>query len=238
VYVGLVKRVRLHLLGLLALTLGACGGAEPARSVPAATGVAPAAAGAAPTEPTFAAAMVSPLTKETPLQIVAVFAYEAGETLISPATELLGLIANPRAEGGFGKDPLRTLLLDPAPAPVKARRLLFVALGARSDFSLERVKAVGATAMRETIRLGVEHMAFAPIARDQGVTTLPPNDVAAAFVEAALVEYQVERRATPDKPVRLQDVTYEAGPPFIDAVTRAVAQGVAAAHTRVRESVP
>ena len=230
--------MRFHLLGLLALTLGACGGAEPPRSASAATGAAPDAPDASPAEPTFAAAMVSPLTKETPLQIVSVFAYEANETLIGPATELLGFIARPRTESAFGKEPLRTLLLDPAPASVKARRLLYVALGPRGDFSLERVKAVGATAMRETIRLGVDHMAFAPIARDQGVTSLTPDDVAAAFVEAALVEYQVERRGMPDKPILLQDVTYEAGPPFIAAVTQAVVQGVAAAHTRVRESVP
>jgi hypothetical protein len=213
-----MKRHRVHLLGLLA--------ARPAPS------------GAPPAEPAFAAAMVSPLTKETPLQVVSVFASEAGETLISPATELAGLIAKPRTEGGFGRDPLRTLLLDPAPASVKARRLLYVALGPRAEFSLDRVKAAGALAMRETLRLGVEHMAFAPIARDQGVTTLPPDDVAAAFVEAALVEYEAERRAAPDKPIPLKDVTYEAGPPFIDAVTRAVARGVEAAHARVRESVP
>jgi Cytosol aminopeptidase family, N-terminal domain len=181
--------------------------------------------------------MVGPLTKETPLQIVSVFSFEAGEALISPATELLGFIVHPRTEGGFGKEPLRTLLLDPVPAAIKARRLLYVALGSRGEFSLERVKALGTTAMRETIRLGVEHMAFAPIARDQGVTSLPPDDVAAAFVEGALVEYQAERRAS-NTPIPLQDVTYEAGPPFIEAVTRAVARGVEAAHARSRASAP
>ena len=92
--------------------------------------------------------------------------------------------------------------------------------------------------MRETIRLGAEHMAFAPIARDQGVTTLSPDAVAAAFVEAALVEYEAERRVAPDRPIPLKDVTYEAGPPFIDAVTRAVARGVDAAHAHRGESGP
>jgi Cytosol aminopeptidase family, N-terminal domain len=224
-----VQRPRVYLLGLLVLTLGACGGAEPARRAPS---------GATPAEPAIVAAMVSPLTKETPLQVVSVFASEAGETLISPATELVGLIAKARTEGGFGKDPLRTLLLDPAPAPVKARRLLYVALGPRGELSLDRIKAVGATAMREALRLGVDHMAFAPIARDQGVTSLPPDDVAAAFVEGALLEYEAERRAAPDKPILLKDVTYEAGPPFIEAVTRAVGRGVEAAHAHVLEGVP
>jgi hypothetical protein len=91
------------------------------------------------------------------------------------------------------------------------------------------VKEVGAAAMRETIRLGVSEMAFAPIVRDQGVTSLGPAEVAAAFVEAALVEYRREQRADPARPLPLRKVTYEAGPPFIEAVTKAVAHGVEAA---------
>ena len=71
----------------------------------------------------------------------------------------------------------------------------------------------------------MKHMAFAPVVHDQGVNTFPPDEVAAAFVETALVECAAERRAAPDKPISLKDVTYEAGPPFIDAVTRAVVRG-------------
>jgi hypothetical protein len=215
----------------VAVSLCACGGAQPPRASPTSTSP-------ALPEPSFAAAMVSPLTKETPLQIVAVFSFEVGETLLSPATELAAYVARPRTEGGFGKEPLRTLLLDPAPAPARARRLLYVALGQRAEFSLARVKEVGATAMRETVRMGVDHMAFAPIVRDQGVTAFAADEVAAAFVEGALVEYQAERRADPARPLSLRSVTYEAGPPFIDAVTRAVARGVEAAHATTLRAVP
>ncbi|APR80836.1 Peptidase M17, leucyl aminopeptidase-like protein [Minicystis rosea] len=222
------RLLSLGLFGLLTAALGGCGGAEPARSALPPTA----------NEPTIVAAMVSPLTKETPLQAVLVFAFDPSEKLISPATELLGFISKQRTEGGFGKEPQKTLLLDPAPAPAKAERLLYVAMGPRDAFSLDRVKAAGATVMRETIRLGVEHMAFAPIARDQGVTSLPPEDVAAAFIEGALVEYHAVRRATPDMPIALREVTFEAGAPFIDAVTQAVARGVAAAHARVQEGPP
>lgn len=221
----------------ISIALLACSGTEPQPASPVASS-APAAASPAPAEPAFAAAMISPLTKETPLQIVSIFSIEPGETLISPATELAAFVAKQRGEGGFGKEPLRTLLLDPAPAPTKARRLMYVALGPRADFTLARVKEVGATAMRETIRLGVDHMAFAPVVRDQGVTTLGADEVAAAFVEAALLEYHAERRADPAKPAALQDVTYEAGPPFIDAVTKAVARGVEAAHAKIPAAAP
>jgi hypothetical protein len=228
-----VHALRLFLAAAVAavVSLCACSGAEPPRAP--SSSVSPALP-----EPSFAAAMVSPLTKETPLQIVSVFSFEVGETLLSPATELAAFVARPRAEGGFGKEPLRTLLLDPAPAPTRARRLLYVALGHRADFTLARVREVGATAMRETVRMGVEQMAFAPVVRDQGVTAFAADEVAAAFVEGALVEYHAERRAEPARPMPLQSVTYEAGPPFIDAVTRAVARGVEAAHATTRRASP
>jgi hypothetical protein len=184
-------------------------------------------------EPAFAAMAVSPLTAEVPLQIVCVFAYEADETLVSPATELAGFIAKPRQDAAFGKEPLRTLLLSPAPAPTKAERLLYVALGPRAEFSLKRIRTVGETAMRETLKMKVEHMAFAPVVRDQGVTTLAAGDVAQAFVEGALVEFGSERRAAPASDFELRDVTYEAGPQFVESVSTAVARGVAAAHSEL-----
>ena len=70
--------------------------------------------------------------------------------------------------------------------------------------------------------------------RDQGVTTLGADQVAAAFVEGALVEWSTARRADPQAPLRLKEVTYEAGPAFIEAVKKAVPSGVEAAHARIR----
>jgi hypothetical protein len=91
--------------------------------------------------------------------------------------------------------------------------------------------------MRETLRLGVEQMAFAPVVRDQGVTTFPADQVAVAFVEGALVEWGNERRASPQAPAHLKAVTYEAGPTFIAAVKDAIPRGVAAAHARMQSAV-
>lgn len=187
-------------------------------------------------EPTFAAAMIGPLTKETPLQVVSMFSYEPGETLISPATELAAFIPDQRVSGGFGKEPLRTLLLEPPPPSIKAQRLLYVALGPRADFSVQRVREVGATAMHEALRLGVEQMAFAPVVRDQGVTTIGADQVAAAFIEGALVEWRTARSTDAQTPLRLKAVTFEAGPAFIQDVTKAVPTGIAAAHARMRSA--
>jgi hypothetical protein len=219
-----------YFLALISTTSACAGptpGAVPPASTPSASVVLPA------SEPAFAALAVSPLSSETPLQIVSIFAYEQDETLVSPATELAGFIAKPRQDAAFGKEPLRTLLLAPAPAPSKAKSLLYVALGPRAEFSLERVRTVGETAMRETLKMKVEHMAFAPIVRDQGVTTFAADDVAQAFVEGALVEFGSERRAAPASDFGLRDVTYEAGPQFVESVSKAVARGVAVAHAKL-----
>lgn len=213
-------------LFLFVSLLASCSGAQQSRD----PGTAARWAG----EPAFAAAMIGPLTKETPLQIVSLFSYEPGEALISPATELAQLVTAQRKSGDFGKEPLRTLLLEPKPDSIKAQRLLFIALGPRAEFSLARMREVGATAMHEALRLGVEHMAFAPVVRDQGVTAIGADQVAAAFVEGALVEWSTARRTDPQAPLRLKEVTYEAGPAFIEAVKKAVPSGVEAAHARIR----
>lgn len=225
---SVLRPLRSFLILTLLLTSAACSSTAQNK------GASPAASWAG--EPTFAAAMIGPLTKETPLQVVSVFSYEPGETLISPATELAAFIPEQRVSGGFGKEPLRTLMLDPPPPSIKAQRLLYIALGPRADFSLQRVREVGATALHEALRLGVEHMAFAPVVRDQGVTSIPADQVATAFIEGALVEWGTARRTDPQAPLRLKEVTYEAGPAFIADVTKAVPAGVEAAHARMRSA--
>jgi hypothetical protein len=52
-------------------------------------------------------------------------------------------------------------------------------------------------------------------------------------VEGALLEFGSEQRAAPASDLALRDVTYEAGPQFVESVSKAVARGVAAAHTEL-----
>jgi uncharacterized protein (DUF2062 family) len=214
---------------LFAAAVTACGAGSPAPSSPAATTSAESAAPLV-SEPTFEARAVGPLTNVTALQIVSIFPYEPGETLISPATEIGAFLSDARQHQGFGKDALRPMLVTPTPPTVKAGLLLAIAWGLRAEFSIERAKEMGHAAMRETIERGVGEMAYAPIARDQGVTSLAADRVAAAFVEGALAEFLTEQKADPRKAIGLKHVTYEAGPAFVDAVSKAVAEGVAAGH--------
>jgi len=210
---------------LVALGVAGCGAASIANTGDA---------GKSAREPVFEAEAVGPLTKVTQLQIVSVFSYEPGEQLLTPATEVASFLTDARVDKGYCREALRPLLVTPTPSSIKAGQLLVIAWGARSEFSVDRVKDVGRAAMRETIRMGVSDMAYAPIARDQGVTSLSADVVAAAFVEAALGELIDERAARAGDALALQHVTYEAGPQFVDAVSKAVARGVEAAHARRR----
>jgi hypothetical protein len=216
------------LLGVLCV---ACGGE--AAIAPTPTVSTSAGALTSPPEPVFEAEAVGPLTKATPLQIVSVFAYEPGEQLVTPATEIASFVSEARMSQGYGKEALRPLLVTPTPTAIKATQLMVIAWGPRSEFSAERAKEVGHAAMREALRMGVNEMAYAPIARDQGVTSLSADAVAAAFVEGALAEFLSERSATPAKPLNLRHVTYEAGPTFVESVSRATSRGVEAAHADV-----
>ena len=216
---------------LLAVLVAACHRPPaPAAALPTSGTVATAQA-----EPSFAARAVSPIAEATPLQVVSVFAYEPGEQLISPATEIASFVADARVKQGYGQQALQPLLVAPKPVSIKADRLLVIAWGKRSEFSLERVKEVGRTAMRETLKMGVDEMAYAPIARDQGVTSIAPGDVAAAFVEGALGEYLTERGVDPSALLRLRRGTFEAGPTFVDSVAKAIPRGVEAARAHASD---
>jgi len=214
------------LLVVLALLGAGCGAAAatPAKSASAA------ASPPASSEPVFEAEAVGPLTKVTALQVVSVFSYEPGEQLLTPATEIASFVADARMNQSYGKEALRPLLVTPTPATLKAAQLLVIAWGPRSEFSLTRAKAVGHSVMREALRMGVADLAYAPIARDQGVTSIAADEVAAAFVEGALAEFLEERAADPAKPFALKHVAYEAGPAFVQAVSKATSRGVDAAH--------
>ena len=211
---------------LVSFNVLACGGG----SAPAASTASSAAAGSTALEPVFEAQAIGPLTEATPLQIVSMFSYEQDEKLLTPATEIGAFVSDARTKQGFGRDALKSMVVTPTPTTIKADKLSVIAWGPRSEFSIARIKEMGHEAMREALQLNVESFAYAPIARDQGVTTLAADDVAAAFVEGALTEFFAERRAAPSTAPQLKHVTYEAGAQFVEAVGKAVARGVDAAR--------
>jgi hypothetical protein len=189
-------------------------------------------------EPDFEPRAVGPLDLETPLQMVSLFAYEPGEVLVSPAVELAAIVADARVKDGFGRVSMAALPVSPTPRHLKASQLLVLAWGPRAELTLSRVKEMGHAAMKEAIAREAEEFAYAPLLQDQGVTTLAPDAVAAAFMEGALDEYLDERRDTPVRIPRLQHVIYEATPATFDAVTAAAERGLSAAREGHKPPAP
>jgi hypothetical protein len=223
--VALRRTLPLTLLPSLVLA-SACAASPPATS---AIGVSPISNAQSdspsPDEPTFEARAVGPLTDATPLQIVSVFSYEPGETLLSPATEIASFVSDARTRHGFGKEALESMVVTPTPSTIKASQLLVIAWGPRSQFSLARAKEMGHAVMRAAIEHDVEDVAYAPIVRDQGVTTIPADAVAAAIAEGALAEFLTEQKTEPRKAIHLKQMTFEAGPAFVDVVSRGLESG-------------
>jgi hypothetical protein len=109
----------------------------------------------------------APSGQDTPLQVACVFEYVEGDLTTPPALPaalngmlhldqaLHGLITDLRRTGRFKGHALETLLIAPPAGEIPAHQLLLIGLGDRKAFSPELMKRVGATGMREALRLGV-----------------------------------------------------------------------------------
>src|SRR5262245_1993005 len=130
--------------------------------------------------------MEGPYTADVPLQVVCYFKYTPeGDKRMSGAPveldkKLGGVIASLRTRGEFVGDEGETLLLIPPRDSIKARALLLVGLGEEDALSQDVMERVGRVSLREAARLGVSQVAFAPLIRDQGNSTLDVGDVAGA----------------------------------------------------------
>jgi Cytosol aminopeptidase family, N-terminal domain len=145
-----------------------------------------------------------PATEVAPLQIACVFEYTEGDIFISPPAlpaelngmvhldkALNGLITEIRRSGKFSGHALESILIIPPKGTISASRLLLIGLGDRNDFNPDLMKEVGAVSMREALRLGVSHYAFASDVKDAGIAS-PTAEVAGNIVRGALSAYQTQ----------------------------------------------
>jgi hypothetical protein len=144
-----------------------------------------------------------PATEVAPLQVACVFEYTEGDIFTPPALPaelngmvhldkaLNGLITEIRRSGKFSGHALETLLITPPKGTISASRLLLIGMGDRNSFSPDRMKQVGAVSMREALRLGVRHYAFAADIKDAGIAS-PTAEVAGNIVRGALLAYQTQ----------------------------------------------
>ena len=115
------------------------------------------------------------------LQVACVFEYTEGDIFNAPAlpaqlngmvhldNALQGIITELRKTGKFTGHGLETLLITPPKGTFAARKLLLIGLGNRDQFTPDLMIGVGATAMREALRLGVTNFSFASDIKDAGI---------------------------------------------------------------------
>ena len=188
-----------------------------------------------PDGPTIKVRMQGPYDAEVPLQVVCYFKHKAaGDTTKGAAVtldeKLGGVIAALRNRGEFGGDEHETLLLDAPEGSIKADRLLLIGVGDEASLSVETMERVGRTALREASRLGTERVAFAPLLRDQGNSSLGVGDVERAVVRGMRLAYDTERRLGREglaAPYTLKEWVVEAGPAYFDETVTGVRNGIA-----------
>ena len=145
-----------------------------------------------------------PATESAPLQIACVFEYTEGDIFISPPAlpaaangmvhldeALNGIITDVRRSGRFAGHALETLLIIPPKGSISATRLLLIGLGDRNKFTPDLMIDVAAVSMREAMRLGVSHYAFAADVKDAGINS-PTALVAGNVVRGAIAAYRTQ----------------------------------------------
>jgi hypothetical protein len=179
--------------------------------------------------------MEGPTTADVPLQVVCYFKYTPeGVKRMKGAPveldhELGGVIGALRERGDFVGDELETLLLIPPAGSIKAKALLLIGLGEERGLSLEVMERVGKIALREASRLGADRVAFAPLIRDQGNSTLDTGEIERSVTRGVLLAYDTEKRLQQEgraKPFTLEEWEAEAGPAYFDATKAGLQKGI------------
>ena len=178
-----------------------------------------------------------PYDADVPLQVVCYFKHRTDGDKAHGAAVVLderlgGVIASLRNRGEFVGDESETLLLTPPRGTIKPGLLLLVGLGDERSLSLDTMERVGRTAQRQAARLGVKRVAFAPLLRDQGNSTLAVGEVETAVVRGMLLGYDTDKRLQKEGLARdytLEEWVVEAGPAYFNDTVEGVERGIAEA---------
>jgi hypothetical protein len=193
--------------------------------------------------------MEGPYTADVPLQVVCYFKYtlDGAKGMSGAPVELdkrlRGAIAALRQRGEFVGDQLETLLIIPPKDSIQAKALLLVGLGDESALSLNILEAVGRVSLREAARIGVSHVAFAPLIRDQGNNKFGTGEVETAVVRGMLLAYDTEKRLQKEglsKDFTLEQWNVEAGPAYFEETVKGIEKAIQEAQTEIakRSSSP
>jgi hypothetical protein len=178
--------------------------------------------------------MVGPYMQAADLQIICLFKHKAaGDTYqgAAKATDehLNGILSALRNRGEFVGELGETFLFTPPKCSIPAKQFMVIGLGDEKDLSLDSLRVVGRIAAREAVRLRARHLAWAPVIRDEGDSTIDVGEGDRAFVEQMLLAYNTEKHLQSQglaPKFRIESLVIEAGPAFFDSAVKLVGDGI------------
>lgn len=192
--------------------------------------------------------MIGPYTQEADLQLICLFKHKtSGDNYqgAAKATDehLGGLLSAVRNRGEFTGELGETFLFTPSAGSIPAKRFMVIGLGEEKDLSLDSLRVVGRIAAREAVRLKARHVAWAPVIRDEGNTTIDVGEGDRAFAEQFLSAYDTEERLQAqglEPKFSIESLVIEAGPSFFDSAVKQVGEGIdsISADLRQRDTSP
>jgi hypothetical protein len=183
---------------------------------------------------TFSVKMVGPYMEAADLQIICLFKHKpSGDTYQGAAKDtdekLGGLLSALRNRGEFVGELGETILFTPPKNSIPAKRFMVIGLGEEKDLSLDTLRVVGRIAAREAVRLQAKHIAWAPVIRDEGNSTIDVGEGDRAFAEQMLLAYDTEKRLQAqglEPKFSIQSFVIEAGPTYFDSAVKQVGEGI------------
>src|SRR6266700_411878 len=190
-----------------------------------------------PTKPlgiTLSIKMVGPYMEPADLQIICLFKHKpTGDTYQGAAKDtdvhLGGILSSLRNRGEFVGEMAETFLFTPPKGSIPAKRFMVIGLGEEKDLSLDTLRTVGRIAAREAVRLKAQHVAWAPVIRDEGNLAIDVGEGDRAFAEQLLSSYDTEKRLQAQglaPAFTIESVVIEAGPTFFDGAVKQGGQGI------------
>jgi len=178
--------------------------------------------------------MIGPYSEPADLQIICLFKHKpSGDTYQGAAKDtdqhLHGLLSALRNRCEFVGELGETFLFSPPSGSIPAKRFMVIGLGDEKDLSLDSVRVVGRVAAREAVRLQAKHVAWAPVIRDEGNTTIDVGEGDRTFIEQLISAYDTEKRLQEQglaPAFSIEDVVIEAGPTYFEGAAKQVEQGI------------
>jgi len=192
---------------------------------------------AAARDVTVTVKMIGPVTQTTDLQIICLLKHNpAGDQYIEAMQDfndkLGGILSSLRARGEFVGEPGETLLLNPPAGSITPQKVLLIGVGEEAALTVDRLRLAGTIAARESVRLGMAHVSFAPTLRDQGSNRIDVGEGDAAVAESFLLAYDTERRLQEQglsSGAKIREFVIEAGPKYFAGTVEKVGAAVRSA---------